>query len=90
MRMRFRNLAASARPSSQHVADDSGAAAEAHTSLTEIVASLRGTNGYDEHDDTEEWIVRDEGEGFPDPLAVPEQVAEPSVKPRSLLRRKTG
>ncbi|MCR9194878.1 MAG: hypothetical protein NXH88_09115 [Hyphomonas sp.] len=88
--MRFRNLAASARPSSQNVSDDSGTAAEAHTSLTEIVASLRGTNGHDEPDDSEEWVVREEQEAFPQELTVPDQVTEQTVKPRSLLRRKTG
>ena len=90
MRMRFRNLAASARPSSQNVSDDSGTAAEAHTSLTEIVASLRGTNGHEDHEESDEWIVREEEEAFPTELSVPEQVSEQTVKPRSLLRRKTG
>lgn len=90
MRMRFRNLAASARPSSQNVSDESGTAAEAHTSLTEIVASLRGTNGHDEIEESDEWVVRDDAEAFPQELTVPDQVAEQTVKPRSLLRRKTG
>lgn len=90
MRMRFRNLAASARPSSQNVSDDSGTAAEAHTSLTEIVSALRGSNGHDELDESDEWVVRDDAEAFPAEFNVPEQVAEPSVSPRSLLRRKTG
>ena len=90
MRMRFRNLAASARPSSQNVSDDSGTAAQANTSLTEIVSSLRGANEHDEHDESEDWIVREGGEAFPTELSVPDEIAEPSVKPRSLLRRKTG
>ena len=91
MRMRFRNLAASARPSSQNVTDDNGVAAAAHTSLTEIVTSLRGTNGHADHDEeADEWIVKDEDEAFPTELQVPDEIAEQTVKPRSLLRRKTG
>lgn len=89
MRMRFRNLAASARPSSQNVADGSDTAAEAHTSLTEIVTSLRGSNGREE-EDADEWLVSDEDESFPSVMQVPTEISESSVKPRSLLRRKSG
>ena len=89
MRMRFRNLAASARPSSQNVSDDSVAAA-AHTSLTEIVTALRGTNTHEDHEEADEWIVKDDDDDFPTELQVPDEIAEQTVKPRSLLRRKTG
>ena len=89
MRMRFRNLAASARPSSQNVSDDSVAAA-AHTSLTEIVTALRGTNAHEDHEEADEWIVKDDDDDFPTELQVPDEIAEQTVKPRSLLRRKTG
>ncbi len=92
MRMRFRNLAASARPSSQNVSDGMDADAVAHTSLTEIVTSLRGTSGTGEHEDVDEWIVTepDTGTEFPSSFEVPAESSEPNLKRRSLLRRKTA
>lgn len=89
MRMRFRNLAASARPSSQNVADGSSTAAEAHTSLTDIVTSLRGSSGHEE-EESDEWLVSDDEDSFPSVMQVPAELSESSVKPRSLLRRKSG
>ena len=90
MRMRFRNLAASARPSSQNVSDGMDADAVAHTSLTEIVTSMRGTNSAAEHEDVDEWIVSDTETDFPSAFEVPAESAEPTLKRRSLLKRKTA
>ncbi|MEL6858176.1 MAG: ATP-binding protein [Pseudomonadota bacterium] len=91
MRMRFRNLSASARPSSQHVEDGTDIAAVSNTSLTDIVTSLRGV-GSDEaktEEVSDEWIVMDPEA----PVAMPEvseAASDVSVKPRSLLRRKSA
>ena len=90
MRMRFRNLAASARPSSQNVADGEDIDAAANVSLTDIVTSMRGSSA-DSDPEAEEWVVKD-----PEPVAAP--VAAPTadagqdvnLKRRSLLRRKSG
>ncbi|MEM9053708.1 MAG: ATP-binding protein [Pseudomonadota bacterium] len=94
MRMRFRNLAAAARPSSQNVSDETGAAAAADTSLSEIVTGLRGRSANDdapEMPDAEEWIVK---EPEPAPIAPPAAQADPEMEPvlkrRALLRRKTA
>ncbi|MHA7901065.1 MAG: ATP-binding protein [Henriciella sp.] len=91
MRMRFRNLAASARPSSQHVDDGSGVAAAARTSLSEIVCGLRGTSADDDADGDDEWIVETApiAQDYPEPEAV-ELPNETNLKRRSLLRRKTS
>ena len=93
MRMRFRNLAASARPSSQNVSDGADIEASADASLLEIVSALRGTNpGESSHASGEEWIVMDEVQPQPEPVAAPtpDPAQDVNVKRRSLLRRKTG
>lgn len=90
MRMRFRNLSASARPSSQNVADGETIDAASHTSLTEIVTSLRGTNTSNVPDDPEEWVVADNESDFPSAFETPSESGEPNLKRRSLLRRKTA
>ena len=91
MRMRFRNLAASARPSSQNVADGESIQAAAQTSLGEIVFNLRGAAAErDEQDDDDEWTINSDvlAESFPEPEQV-DLSHELSLKRRSLLRRKT-
>ncbi len=91
MRMRFRNLAASARPSSQNVSDSENIQAAAQTSLGEIVFNLRGAAAErDEQDDDDEWTINSEAlaGSFPEPEQV-DLTHELSLKRRSLLRRKT-
>jgi DNA helicase HerA-like ATPase len=91
MRMRFRNLAASARPSSQNVSDGESIQAAAQTSLGEIVYNLRGAAAErDEQDDDEEWTINSNAlaESFPEPEQF-DLAHEVSLKRRSLLRRKT-
>ena len=93
MRMRFRNLAASARPSSQNVADGSDIEASADASLGDIVTSLRGTNPNEPSEAAgEEWIVLDEDQAPPAAVRAPAPQPEQdmSLKRRSLLRRKSG
>lgn len=93
MRMRFRNLAASARPSSQHVSDQSDVEASAHTSLTDIVTSLRGTQNREEETiGDDDWVINDDALAYS--TSAPEIVDElpdPGSKltQRSLLRRKS-
>ncbi len=93
MRMRFRNLAAAARPSSAHVSDDTGPDAVANTNLSDIVTALRGSSSNDDAQETEEWIVNDpETVASPAPelpAAAPSET-DPVLKRRALLRRKTG
>lgn len=91
MRMRFRNLAASARPSSQNVADGEDIDAAANASLTDIVTAMRGSS-VETEPDAEDWIVKE-----PEPAAaiaatqpVSDGGQDVSLKRRSLLRRKTG
>lgn len=90
MRMRFRNLSASARPASQNVTSEDAFDPSARTSLTDIVTSLRGTGGSDAEPESEEWIVNEEEADFPSAFQSETEFAEPKLKPRSLLRRKTG
>lgn len=90
MRMRFRNLSASARPSSQHVNDEEEFDPVANTSLTDIVTSLRGIGGSDSPAESEDWIVAEDEAEFPSAFEAETEFAEPKLKPRSLLRRKTG
>ncbi|MEM7461031.1 MAG: ATP-binding protein, partial [Pseudomonadota bacterium] len=91
MRMRFRNLAASARPSSQNVSDGGDVDATANASLTDIVTSLRGTKGDEPSaSEGEEWVVMDQE---PEPAVAaptPDAAQETNLKRRSLLKRKTG
>ncbi len=90
MRMRFRNLSASARPSSQQSEDGTDVAAVSNTSLTDIVTSLRGSNSDDEKtDDSDEWIVMDQDDSVAAPEAV-DPASDVAVKRRSLLRRKSA
>lgn len=91
MRMRFRNLAASARPSSQNVEDGENVAAAARTSLSDIVFGLRGVASEEETQADDEWIVNSpvETETFPD-LESDEMPSDANLKRRSLLRRKSG
>ncbi len=72
MRMMFRTLAQSARPSSQNVSDD-GSDASAHAlSLHDIVASMRGAKEQaEDEDDTEDWIVHEEAEPESEPTENP-------------------
>lgn len=91
MRMRFRNLSASARPSSQQSEDGTDITAVSNTSLTDIVTSLRGTNSDDAKDDeNDEWIVMDPEEPVRSPEAMEPAASEVSVKRRSLLKRKSA
>lgn len=93
MRMRFRNLSAKARPSSQNVSDGEAIQAKAQTSLGEIVYNLRGAaaereSQVEEVDD--EWTVNSDifSESYPNPEQI-ELANELSLKRRSLLKRKT-
>lgn len=88
MRMRFRNLAASARPSSQHADDGEDVDAAANASLSDIVTSMRGSSS-DSEPEAEEWIVR-EPQATPTPAAAADVEQDVNLKRRSLLRRKTG
>jgi DNA helicase HerA-like ATPase len=92
MRMRFRNLAANARPSSQNVSDGENIQAAAQTSLGEIVFNLRGAAAEREsqYDEDEEWVVNSEvlADSFPKPEQI-ELPNELSLKRRSLLKRKS-
>lgn len=97
MRMMFRNVPESIRPSSQHVSGETAAESVANTSLTDIVAALRGTSGDDENlDDADaDWVVKDSA---PQPsvrdLLKTATTAEGSAESKpaeartSLLRRK--
>ena len=88
--MRFRNLAASARPSSQNVSDENEAEAAANTSLTDIVIGLRGSAGQSDHDnDDDEWIVNEDAVlSGATPAGSAQQ--NPNLTARSLLKRKSG
>lgn len=90
MRMRFRNLAVNARPSSQNVSDGDDVLAQADTSLSEIVTGLRGSSeqGPEGANETEEWVLHDEPiAGAPTP-SYADNTGEVTLKPRSLLKRK--
>ena len=91
MRMRFRTLAASARPSSQNVADGDDIAALADTSMTDIVTSLRGTPSHEQHgvDETEEWVLVDAPAPAPPSVSHTAERKAMLLKPRSLLKRKS-
>ncbi|MEL7113164.1 MAG: ATP-binding protein [Pseudomonadota bacterium] len=91
MRMRFRTLAASARPSSQHADDGNNIQAAARTNLSDIVRGLRGTSSEDENDHSDEWIVSSapSADDYPAPESV-ELPNETNLKRRSLLKRKSG
>ena len=91
MRMRFRTLAASARPSSQHSDDGNNVQAAARTNLSDIVSGLRGSAGEDDDHDADEWIVgtAPSADDYPAPESV-ELSTETNLKRRSLLKRKTG
>lgn len=90
MRMRFRNLAASARPSSQHVEDGDNIDAASNANLTDIVTSLRGSSASDvQESDNEEWIVMDD-QPQAAAASAPDMSDDPKLSRRSLLRRKTG
>ena len=90
MRMRFRNLAASARPSSQNVSDENEAEAAANTSLTDIVIGLRGSAGQSDHDnDDDEWIVNEDAV-LPGATPAGNAPQNPNLTARSLLKRKSG
>lgn len=90
MRMRFRNLAAAARPSSAHVSDDTGPEAHAHTSLSSIVTALRGSSdNEDAPEDGDEWVVkapRPESET----VTHTAPATDPVLSPRALLKRKAS
>lgn len=89
MRMRFRNLAASARPSSQHVEEGNDVNAVANTSLTDIVTSLRGMDADEANPQAaEEWVVLDQPQHAA-PISAAEQESDINLKRRSLLRRKS-
>ncbi len=91
MRMRFRNLSASARPSSQQSEDGTDITAVSNTSLTDIVTSLRGTSSEDAKDDeSDEWIVMDPDEPVRSPELMEPTASDVSVKRRSLLKRKSA
>ena len=91
MRMRFRTLAASARPSSQNVEEGVDVLAAARANLADIVDMMRGAaadkeSAYDE----DEWVVDSAAvaETYPEPDRV-ELPGEVDLKRRSLLRRKS-
>ncbi|MEM1147024.1 MAG: DUF87 domain-containing protein [Pseudomonadota bacterium] len=91
MRMRFRNLAASARPSSQNVSDGSAVNAAADSNLTEIVCSLRGTKPGEEYaQEGEEWIVQEDAVALGALEGGEEAQDDLGLKRRSLLRRKSA
>lgn len=92
MRMRFRNLSIAARPSSQHSEDGDSVMAQANTSLTEIVTALRGSACGDEHaaEETEEWILQDAPVLDAPDRSHDDGQADITLKPRSLLKRKTS
>ncbi len=87
MRMMFRNVPAHIRPSSQNVSDGTEVESTANTSLTDIVASLRGGHSSDEAEDemSEDWVVTQS------PVDAIRADAAPASQARtSLLRRKTS
>lgn len=91
MRMRFRNLALSARPSSQNVSDGDDIMAQDNASLTDIVTALRGdaSKEHQEVNDTEEWVLHDEPVAAAPAPSYADAGAEVTLKPRSLLKRKS-
>jgi len=90
MRMRFRNLAASARPASQHVSDGSDIDAASNASLVEIVTALRGTSASDvQESETDDWVVVEE-QLKASSAPTSEMSDEAKLNRRSLLRRKSG
>ncbi|MDJ0920683.1 MAG: DUF87 domain-containing protein [Henriciella sp.] len=85
MRLMFRNVSQSARPSSQHVSAESKLGG-ASTSLSDIVLALRGGNT--EEDDEGSlptgWVVAETPEAA---VSAPVQVNNPKKLRNSLLRR---
>ncbi|MFN3211617.1 MAG: ATP-binding protein [Henriciella sp.] len=91
MRMRFRNLAVSARPSSQNVSDGDSVVAQADTNMMDIVTSLRGTTSQ-EHQaagEAEEWVLMEEPLPEPTRPSHTNHESDVTLKPRSLLKRKS-
>lgn len=94
MRMMFRNVPPSIRPSSQNVSDDGIGPGAANASLTDIVTALRGGSGHSEETD-EEWVVNDAAQPITAtaaaapkaPAAAPADLV--SKTRASLLKRKT-
>ena len=92
MRMRFRTLAAAARPSSQNVSDGIDVLATARANLADIVDSMRGAAAdRGESYDDDEWVVDTAAvsEAYPEPERI-ELPGEVELKRRSLLRRKSS
>ena len=91
MRMRFRTLAAAARPSSQNVEEGVDVLAAARANLADIVDNMRGAAAERESSfDDDEWVVDTTAvaEAYPEPERV-ELPSEVDLKRRSLLRRKS-
>ncbi|GAB5457526.1 MAG: ATP-binding protein [Henriciella sp.] len=97
MRMMFRNVPESIRPSSQQVSGETAAESVANTSLTDIVASLRGVanDDIDLDDPDADWVVKESSQApSARELLKLAQAAqegadgEPALKRTSLLRRK--
>ncbi|MBR9834561.1 MAG: ATP-binding protein [Alphaproteobacteria bacterium] len=89
MRMMFRNVPPSIRPSSQNVAEDSEREGTANASLTDIVFALRGGSAGESEDDlSEDWVVNDDAQSY----HLDADEADKSVVAQarsSLLRRKS-
>ena len=91
MRMRFRNLAVSARPSSQNVSDGDDVMAQDNASLSDIVTALRGdsSNEHQTVNDAEEWVLHDAPVATAPAPSYADTSSEVTLKPRSLLKRKS-
>jgi hypothetical protein len=88
MRMIFRTLAASARPTSQHVHEDARQDGSETVEITNIVKAMRGNiRGTEEEPiDDMDWVVKDDDTTFDAPVI---ETAPPETKRAlSLLRRK--
>ena len=88
MRMVFRTLAASARPTSQHVHEDASSDGSETAEITSIVKAMRGKVQITEEFpiDDEDWIVKEDDPAFDAPVV---ETAPPETKRAlSLLRRK--
>ena len=91
MRMRFRNLSVSARPSSQNVSDGDDVMAQDNANMTDIVTALRGDSSQDHQtvSEAEEWVLHDEPVAAAPTPSYVDPGNDITLKPRSLLKRKS-
>ncbi|MEM8616507.1 MAG: ATP-binding protein, partial [Pseudomonadota bacterium] len=91
MRLKFRNVPAHIRPSSQNVSDGSDVESVANTALSSIVANLRGSAHVDDAE-SDDWVVHEDKDTPLSAAPKPQPDPEPKDTPqrRSLLRRRAS